>query len=153
MDSNSLDKTLNSILNTLPRTLAPSDSISIFRKKVLKKSLHFLELNIAISRKNSGASMQGVENCLQTLQKMKVNKNPENWQCAYNVRMFYRFHKCTYMCSNMYVECTTMLHVCAKRQGKAHLLSEVNSEIFRNQIYFSFFPKYLNPRRKLLKSW
>ena len=32
------------------------------------------------------------------------------------------------------------------------LLREVNSEIFRIQIYFSFFPKYLNPRRKSLKS-
>ena len=35
----------------------------------------------------------------------------------------------------------------------AHLLSEVYSEIFRNQIYFSFFPKYLNPRRKIRKIW
>ena len=33
----------------------------------------------------------------------------------------------------------------------AHLLSEVDSEIFRNQIYFSFYPKYLNPRRKIRK--
>jgi hypothetical protein len=32
----------------------------------------------------------------------------------------------------------------------AHLLSEVNSEIFRNQNYFRFFPKYLNPRRKII---
>ena len=41
MDSNSLEKTLNSILNTLPRTLAPLEAIRISRKKSLKKVLDF----------------------------------------------------------------------------------------------------------------
>ena len=39
MDSNSLDKTLKSILNTLPRTLAPLEAIKILRNKNLKKKL------------------------------------------------------------------------------------------------------------------
>ena len=45
MDSNSLEKTLNSILNTLPRTLAPLEAIRISRKKNFKKSfrLFFLQ--------------------------------------------------------------------------------------------------------------
>ena len=41
MDSNSLEKTLNSILNTLPRTLAPLEAIRISRKRILKKVLDF----------------------------------------------------------------------------------------------------------------
>jgi hypothetical protein len=59
MYSNSLEKALNSILNTLPRILAPSEAINILRKKRWKKKLKkkkmsnekFLVLNIAISRK------------------------------------------------------------------------------------------------------
>ena len=39
MDSNSLDKTLKSTLNTLPRTLAPLEAIKILRNKKLKKKL------------------------------------------------------------------------------------------------------------------
>ena len=37
-----------------------------------------------------------------------------------------------------------------KDPAKDKLLSEVHLEIFRNQIYFRFFPKYLNPRRKII---
>ena len=39
MDSNSLHKTLKSILNTLPHTLAPLEAIKILRNKKLKKKL------------------------------------------------------------------------------------------------------------------
>ena len=42
---------------------------------------------------------------------------------------------------------------CGLFEVLAHLLSQVNSEIFRNQIYFSFFPRYLNPRKKIRKIW
>ena len=62
MNLNSLDKTLNFILNTLPCTLAPYEAIKIFGEKKVKKKFEkkmlneiFLELNIVIS---SGASIQ-----------------------------------------------------------------------------------------------
>ena len=59
MYTNSLEKALKSILNTLPRTLAPLEAIKILKikswKKKLKKKIlsnqRFLELNIAITRK------------------------------------------------------------------------------------------------------
>ena len=46
MDSNSLDKTLKSILNTLPRTLAPLEAIlkSKKLKKKLKKKVIFCQM-------------------------------------------------------------------------------------------------------------
>ena len=62
MDSNPQDKTLNSILNTILRTLAPKEQLRFLEKKIEKKiekkrivKWKLLELNIAISRKNSGA--------------------------------------------------------------------------------------------------
>ena len=47
MDSNSLEKTLNSILNTLPRTLAPLEAIKILRNKSLKKKVENKKCNLS----------------------------------------------------------------------------------------------------------
>ena len=44
------------------------------------------------------------------------------------------------------------LYIRLLKSNLSPVAREVNSEMFRNQIYFSFLPKYLNPRKKSLKS-
>ena len=86
MDSNSLDKTLNFILNTLPRTLAPWEATKTFRQKTLKilsklkekKNVkrQSLELHVAISRKNTIFDKKNYK-------KWRVNEKYENLQCGH----------------------------------------------------------------------
>ena len=76
MDLNSLDKTLNSILNTLPCTVAPLEAISYS----VKKSSKYLTFTSRLSPFNDFFSnyMNLSEPCLKESRKQKVNENPEN---------------------------------------------------------------------------
>jgi hypothetical protein len=102
MDSNSLDKGLNSILNTLPHTVAPlgagSYSVIKIKQKFDKKKKFKIfkqnwgEIAIFTSRLlpfNGFFLMSWIywRPCLKESRKQKVNKNLENWQCVISVRL------------------------------------------------------------------
>ena len=94
MDSNFLDKTLNFVLKTLPRTLTPLEAIRIWKKKslnkVLKKTVKLQKsrsVSYDFTKKNLGGQF-----LKRKIIWRRMNENSENWQCVLRRNSTYRKH-------------------------------------------------------------
>ena len=85
MYSNSLGKALNSILNTLPRTLAPLEAIRIW-KQFKQRIKDFFKKTVKLQKSRSVCYDFTKKNLVaqfltRKMTRNRVNESSENWQC------------------------------------------------------------------------